>query len=592
MSTLFAHLEPPAAVQPSRGMVLRDYQQAAIEGIFEAWESHRSTLAVLPTGVGKTVIFSSTIARLLERPKAGRVMVLAHRAELVHQAAEKIELITGERPDIEMADYRATGRRRVVVASKDSLRGGRLTRFEPSEFDAVITDEAHHATAKSYTNIYDWFTHHNPAVKFLGVTATPDRHDEAALGKVFESVAYVYEIQDAIRDGYLVPVAVQTVEVEGLDLSSIRTQAGDLNQKQLNELMQYEKPLHGITHPTIEITCGLKPGTIDALPDDQLDTLADQCPQRMKSLVFAVSVAHAERLAEIFNRWLPSSARWICGETPEDERKATLRDYAHGSFQYLINVGVFTEGFDEPGIEAVILARPTKSRPLCAQMVGRGTRPLPDTIDGLDDGDARRAAIAESGKPRLLVIDFAGNTGKHKLVSPADVLGGNYSDEAVAKAKKKKGKGGEPVDVLDALEQAENDIEAKKRRKLRAKAKYSTGTVDPFNVLDLKPNRERGWDRGAPPTDRQLAFLKGRGVETEGLTKASASQLIGTLNARQDHGWCTFKQAKLLRQFNIDPAGVRFEDASRLINQCFAGERPSNDSIQRSRPEPVGVDRF
>ena len=267
-------------------MILRPYQTDAVSKVHEAWKDHRSALIVLPTGTGKTIVFSHIAGTV-----RGRVMVIAHREELIAQAAQKIQVITGDEADVEMGEFWASegvfSRSRVVVSSVQTQNAGmggdgRMSRFDPSQFDLLIIDEAHHATAPTYRRLIDHYRQ-NPNLKVLGVTATPDRADEEALGQVFESVAFDYEIVDAIADGWLVPVRQRAVYVEGLDYSSVRTTAGDLNGADLARILEYEEALHGIAHPTMELV-----GT-------------------RKSLVFAASVAHAERLAEIFNRHRPGS---------------------------------------------------------------------------------------------------------------------------------------------------------------------------------------------------------------------------------------------------------------------------------------------
>jgi superfamily II DNA or RNA helicase len=559
---------------------LRPYQQEAVDSIHREFAAGKvSTLVVLPTGCGKTVVFSHVIK---DRSSLGRSLVIAHRDELIRQAADKIGQVTGEAPDIEMADEWADRSRfftsRCVVASKDTLHPARLRRFSPQNFLTIVTDEAHHAIAKSYGRLYDHFRCGeqwvNPVLdstalvqdkdkgrggqgptqtRHLGVTATPDRTDEAALGRIFQSVAYVYEIEQAIRDGWLVDIRQQSVVVKGLDFSSIRTTAGDLNGADLAALMEYEENLHKVASPLLELS-----GT-------------------RKTLVFCVSVAHAERLAEILNRHKKGSARWVCGTTPVDERKQTLRDYRAGEFQYLCNVGVFTEGFDEPGIEIVAIARPTKSRALYAQMVGRGTRPLPGLVDGIEDADGRRQAIDESPKRHLEVIDFEGNSGRHKLVCVADILGGEYEDEIVEKAAKAVRESGASKSMLDELAKAKQEREerlereraeyAARRAKLTAKAEYSTETIDPFAALDIRRPFVRGWDRINPATDKQAEMLKRNGIDPTKLCKREASALIDGIMKSRAQAPCSQKQANVLRRYGYDTSRMTFKQAHGLIDE-------------------------
>jgi len=550
-------------------MKLRCYQTRAVDAIAEAFEENASTLIVLPTGAGKTIVFSHVAERM--RPM-GRIMVVAHREELITQAANKIEDVTGIKPDIEMADQQANehaffGQCEIVVASVQTLIAGnppRMQRFNPDDFTLLITDEAHHAPAASYRRIYDWF-HRNPNLKHLGVTATPDRADERALGKVYGSVAFDYEISDAVADGYLVPIKQRLVECESLDFSKIRTTAGDLNGKDLAQVMEYEQSLHEIAAPTLELTAG------------------------RRTLVFAASVAHAERLAEIFNRHDPGVARWVCGKTPKDRRRQILRDYTAENFRVLVNVGVFTEGFDDPGVRSVVLARPTKSRALYAQMVGRATRPLPGIVDGLEDAEERRVAILESHKPDCEIIDFVGNAGKHKLMTAADILGGKYDDAVVERAKAK-AKKGEAVDVEAALFEAEKEIhdekaaaeEAARRKAIKAKANYRTRTVDPFDVLAIEPKREREWDKGKQATHKQIDFLRRAGIELhDDTSRAHAGQLITEIFRRRENGLCTFKMAKLLQKYGYS-GDLTMYDAKQTIDAIAANNWKRPDHL----PEP------
>lgn len=558
-------------------MQLRPYQQQAVDAILADLADAESTLLVCATGLGKTVTFAHVAKHF---SPLGRVLVLAHREELIHQAADKLARITGESPDIEMADLWADRpnmhghRSRCVVSSiQTQISGmggkGRMSRFSPSEFSLVIVDEAHHAVADSYKRVLAHYQQ-NPELKILGVTATPDRADEMALGQIFSRVAFVYEINDGIRDGWLVPITQRSVIVEGLDFSGCRTTAGDLNGADLAALMEYESNLHGIAHPTFELA-------------------GDR-----RTLVFAASVAHAERLCEIFNRHRPNSARFVCGTTDDVVRKQTLRDYRAGAFQFLCNVGVFTEGFDEPGIQVVAVARPTKIRALYCQMIGRGTRPLDGLVDPYPTASLRRAAIEGSGKPCLEVLDFVGNSGRHKLITTADILGGEYPDEVVNIARARAERTAAAVDMRKLLEQVADELErqreaAEKRRqasqanraKLVAKASYSTEIVNAFDVLDLRPHRERGWDKGRKPTEKQLELLRRFGLQNVAeLSFSHASQLIGGMLERARAKRCTFKQARLLKRFGY-PVDCSVHEANRIIDAIAANgwKRPAEAAL-------------
>lgn len=542
----------------------RPYQSDAVNGTETAWTSRRAALVVMPTGTGKTVVFSLITDR---RKSHGRIMVVAHREELIHQAADKIQKVTGEVAEIEMADRRADmhmyERARVVVSSIQTQISGRpkrMTRFNPMDFGTLIIDEAHHATAASYREVIAHYQQ-NPDLKVLGVTATPDRGDEQALGQVFEQVAYVYEITDAIKDGYLVPIHARSVMVEGLDYSQVRTTAGDLNGKDLADVMSNERVLQQIADAALK-ECGSRKTIVFAPPGFKAD--GDDS--------FRVS----ERLTEILNRHRPESSRLVSQDTPKDVRAQIFKDYAHGRFQFLVNVGIATEGFDDPGIEVVVLARPTKSRALFAQMVGRGTRPLPGLVDGVDEASVRRDAIALSAKPHCEILDFVGVCGRHKLVTVADILGGKHSADAVERAAKLSATSDEAVDTAKALEDAEKDIEREKREALakeaakraaiKGKATWKTSSVDPFNVLDIQPSRELGLSGQQPATQNQVQALIRYGVDgAESMTKSRASQLLIELSNRRAKGLCTYKQSRFLQKQGLS-GECTFEMAKDLID--------------------------
>lgn len=564
--SLFPQVAPvPATPAAPAQFTLRPYQREAVDAIEAALRDARSTLVVMPTGTGKTVTFASAINRLSKR----RVLVLAHREELLRQNAATISAVTGRACEIDKAgEYASRDGNNIVVASVQTqiarwCEEQRMHRHDPEDFDLVIIDEAHHAPADSYRRVVDHFQS-NPHVRLIGVTATPDRLDEAALGQVFESVAFDYELSDAVRDGWLVVPHQRIVTVTDLDLSAVRTTAGDLNQGDLEAVLEAEKVLYGIAVPTLEMA-------------------GDK-----KTLVFAASVRHAEMLAELFNRYKPESARMVCGATPAPERQQLFADYRTGRFQFLCNVGVATEGFDEPGIECIAMARPTKSRALYAQAVGRGTRAMPSNLpDQGATADDRLALIAGSAKPRLEVIDFTGNAGRHKLICLTDILGGKYRDEIVEAAQRRveaQAARGEAVDVLAALEIADRLAEEQRRRAAERKMRkgvrpsvaYITEIVDPFNWLAIRPQRERAWHVGRALSERQTAMLTKYNIDPETLNYTQGQQVIKEIIKRDI---CTVKQAKVLKRAGYDPEKITFTRARQLIDYLAANgwRRPAVD---------------
>ena len=537
-------------------MILRPYQSDASDAIFTEWLTHDSTLVVIPTGGGKTVLFADVIRRIFPR----RALVLAHREELIFQARDKIQRVTGLRVDVEMGEYKAEDglfdAARVVVSTIQTQcsggdGGGRMAKFDPQRFGVLIIDEAHHATSPSYRRVIEYYRT-NRLLKILGVTATPDRADEAALGEVFQSVAFDYEVLDAIHDGWLVPIEQMMVHVDGLDYSSIRTTAGDLNGGDLASVLESEKNLQQIASASLDII------------------------GRRRALVFNASVKSAELTAEIFNRHRSGMAAWVCGKTERDERRKILAAFAAGKVQVVCNCGVLTEGFDDPGVEVVIMGRPTKSRSLYSQMVGRSTRPLPGIVDGPETAEARKAAIAASAKPNCLVVDFVGNSGKHKLITSADILGGNVSDEALELAVTRAKKAGKPVNMSEALDEAEEEIkqqreqarlaEAARRARVVASARFTVQSVDPFDVLAIKPVTARGWDAKGNVSDKCRNILqKHMGLDPNNFTQRQAIALVREQFRRWDHKLCSFKQAKVLRKYGYSTE-VSFNQASSTID--------------------------
>ena len=546
-------------------MQLRQYQTDAVNSIEECWKQHSSTLAVLPTGTGKTVL----CAEIIRRCPVGRVMVIAHREELIFQAVHKIHAVTGVQPTIEMAEMRAgTGFMedgRVVVSTVQTQvagrNGGRMTNFLPEHFGLLIIDEAHHACADSYMRVLEHYKQ-NPNLRVLGVTATPDRADEAALGQVFESVAFDYELPDAIQDGWLAPIRQRVVHVEGLDFSHLHTQQGDLAQGELESLMLQEEPMHRVVTACLQLT-------------------GDK-----RTLIFAVGVAQAERIAEIINRYKPDSAAFVCGKTDKAIRRDMFKSYAAGRFQFLVNVGVATEGFDEPGIQFIVMARPTKSRALYSQMAGRGTRPLPGLVDGPPTAEERRAAIASSDKQYCEILDFVGNAGRHKLITTADILGGKYPDEVTERAARKAEEAdGESKDMRELLEESEREIADEQARTRRAAFRgratnVRTEEVDPFGILDIVPELARGWTYNRTASDKQLALLDKMGVPIKEYTAAEASQIIGEVINRRSKNMCTFKQAKLLSRFGYR-TDTTFAEAKTIIDALAKNNWRPVDAQQR-----------
>jgi superfamily II DNA or RNA helicase len=551
-------------IETVSGVNLRDYQRDAISSVFDKLRDNQSTLVVMATGLGKTVVFADIIRRARAAGRPWRTLVLAHREELINQAAETIRRIAGCTVDIEMGDQRASSdflrKAPVVVSTVQTQVAGRgdskrMHRFDPKEFGLIIVDEAHHAIGASYRSVIEHYTA-NETVKVIGVTATPDRLDEAALGEVFSSVAYEFGIREGIDCGWLVPVRQRVVHVGGLDFSACRTTGGDLNAGDLNAVLEYEATLHGMVYPTIDIV-----GT-------------------RRCLIFAASVAHAHRISEILNRHRAGCAVAVDANTPRDERRAMFAGFSEGQYQFLVNVGVATEGWDDSaldglGVQVIAMMRPTKSRSLYSQMIGRGTRPLPGTVDGVALADGRKEAIAASRKDGVTVLDYCGNAGRHKLVHCVDALAGKSSKEISEAAERAvmQGAADADVDVMAMLTQVElrakQEAERVVRRGLVVRAGYSTQEIDPFSLIDLAPDREAAWQKGTPASEAQMALIRKLKVALpQLLTRNEARRLIDAAISTP-----TPKQQGVLVRAGLDPNDYTRKSASTVIDAIMKGKQ-------------------
>lgn len=552
MRSLFEEFEVPIVVpKVSTKIIARPYQQEAIDAAFREWQTVNSTLIVLPTGTGKSVVFAKILKRWLEGPHFGKVMILAHRKELIAQAKGHA-IAAGATCEIEMAsDY--AGKADVVAASVQTLNAGRtcfdcegvncgdchtcggsgrvkrMTRFDPRDFGLIITDEGHHGTAASYMDVYTWFGS-NPENKRLFVTATPGRADGQGLHNVCESVAYEMGLRTAIDEGWLCPIRQQFIEVDGLDLSRVSTRTGDLADGELERAfigendVEQEKLLHAIAKPVLERAAG------------------------QQFIVFASGVEHATLLQAAFNAYDKVAVEMVLGSTDPIQRQRIIDRLKSGETQGLVNVGVATEGFDCPAVSVVAIARPTKSTSLYMQMIGRGTRPLPGVVDGPTTPEDRRQAIADSAKQVCTVMDFVGNSGQHKLVSVVDVLAGEDVDARdLAEAIKITKATAEPEDMLEALEKAKQAREERERKAEEMRiARQSTHNkadrvqmtavdVDLFDGGGFDAFRDYQPETPNDATQKQVAFLVKLGVSPEKaatVSKRQAGAMIDKLTSK------------------------------------------------------------
>ena len=511
------------------GQELRPYQQQARERIHAEWENgHTRTLLVLPTGTGKTIVFASVAA---DQVRAGhRVLILAHRGELLEQAADKLQRSTGLVSAVEKADATCLNTWfRVVVGSVQTLqRTARLERFPHDYFGTIIIDEAHHAITNGYRRILDYFGD----AKVLGVTATPDRGDMRNLGEVFDSLAFEYKLTDAIKECYLCRIMAQTIPLK-LDISSVTMSGGDYAV-----------------------------GDLGTALDPYLEQIAAEMAQRCKgrkTVVFLPLIKTSQKFRDLLNAKGFRAAE-VNGQSAD--RREILADFDTGKYNVLCNSMLLTEGWDCPSVDCVVVLRPTKVRSLYSQMVGRGTRLSP-------------------GKTDLLLLDFLWMTDKHELCRPADLV---CEDRAVARQMTENLAGsGCPQDIEEAAAEACEDVVAQREealaKQLEEQRRKKAKLVDPLQY-EMSIQAEDlagyvpafGWEAG-PPSAQQAAALEKLGILPDAVESAGkASLLLDRLHKRRDEGLTTPKQIRCLEKYGFQHVGRwSFEQAKHMIDRIAAG---------------------
>ena len=508
---------------------LRPYQQQARERIHAEWENgHTRTLLVLPTGTGKTIVFASVAA---DQVRAGdRVLILAHRGELLEQAADKLQRSTGLVSAVEKADATCLNTWfRVVVGSVQTLqRTARLERFSHDYFGTIIIDEAHHTITDGYRRILDYFG----SARVLGVTATPDRGDMRNLGEVFDSLAFEYKLTDAIKEGYLCRIMAQTIPLK-LDISSVTMSGGDYAV-----------------------------GDLGTALDPYLEQIAAEMAQRCKgrkTVVFLPLIKTSQKFRDLLNSHGFRAAE-VNGQSAD--RKEVLADFDAGKYNVLCNSMLLTEGWDCPSVDCVVVLRPTKVRSLYSQMVGRGTRLSP-------------------GKTDLLLLDFLWMTDKHELCRPADLV---CEDRTVARQMTENlAESGCPQDIEKAAVQASEDVVAQREealaKQLEEQRRKKARLVDPLQY-EMSIQAEDlagyvpafGWEAG-PPSAEQTAALEKMGILPDAVESAGkASLLLDRLHKRRDEGLTTPKQIRCLEKYGFQHVGRwSFEQAKHMIDRIAAG---------------------
>ncbi|GMC00415.1 DEAD/DEAH box helicase [Enterococcus thailandicus] len=509
-------------------MQLRPYQQEAREAIQKEWsDGRKKTLLVLPTGCGKTIVFSKVIE---DRVRMGeRVLVLAHRGELLDQASDKLQKSTGLKTATEKAEKTSLGSFfRVVVGSVQTLQQEkRLSKFPPDFFDTIVVDEAHHCISNGYQRVLKHFEE----ASVLGVTATPDRGDMKNLGSYFESLAYEYTLPKAIKEGYLSPIKALTIPLK-LDLSAVKQQAGDFSSRDLGT-------------------------ALDPYLENIADKMIKHCSNR-KTVVFLPLVKTSQKFKAILNERGFKAAE-VNGSS--QDRAEILEDFENDKYNVLCNSMLLTEGWDCPSVDCIIVLRPTKVRSLYSQMVGRGTR-------------------LYEGKEELLLLDFLWHTERHELCHPAHLIAS--SDEVAKKMTENIEESGQAVDLEMAESQAETDVLAEREealaKQLAEMRRRKQKLVDPLQ-FEMSIQAEDlsnyvpsfGWEM-APPSDKQVKALEKLGILPDQIDNAGkANLMLDRLNKRKEEGLATPKQIRRLEIYGFKNVGTwQFESASKMISRIAA----------------------
>lgn len=518
-------------------MKLRYYQQEAKDAVIDEliFNNRHSTLLVMATASGKTVTFGHLVKDYILAGK--RVLILAHREELIQQAHDRITDITGLNTfeiSVEKAGEHASLFARCIIASVQTLKGERLRFWRRNHFSLIIIDEAHHTPANTYLEIIDHFN----TAKVLGVTATPKRLDKKGLGQIYDSVAYVYTLQQGIKDGYLSKIIRKQVIVQNLNLGNVRKVRGDFSESDLEKELIKKPTLYEIAKPTVE--------------------LAENRP----TIVFCVTVAHAKELSEVINVIKPNSSAYLSAKDTMEYRRQVLEDFRQGKIQFLCNCLLFTEGVDLPFVSCIACARPTQSETMYMQFIGRGLRIL-------------------EGKENCLIIDFTDNSTKYNLITSENILEDiDDGDEIVAIKPKIIIPKEEEIQAPEDLEiepKRNEDLDFEKERaSTKQEVRFSVREIDSFKLLGIFIVPKLG---GIPPSQKQKDYIQRHGLWNDNLTKRQAAMICQKISERLKQGYCTPSQAKLLAQFGFNP-NYTFEQANAIIDALKANGWRLNKELE------------
>lgn len=493
-------------------MELRPYQKKAIRAVETDFEKHQRLILVMATGCGKTIVFSHIARDAVS--KGERVLILAHREELLYQAQDKLQTACGIDSSLEKAELTSDEDKPVVIASIQTLsQDNRLKKFPKGSFGLIIVDEAHHSVSKTYAKVLDHFG----KTKVLGVTATPNRADHCSLSQFYEKISFEYNLPQAIKEHYLCNISVKNIPLT-LDISRIKVTAGDFQAKDLGNALE----------PYLEQIA---------------DIMGRECRGR-HTVVFLPLVKLSQTFAKMLNERGLHAAEINADST---NRTEVLQDFHDGKIDVICNAMLLTEGFDEPSIDCIVVLRPTKSDSLFAQMIGRGTR-------------------LYEGKDHLLLLDFLWQTSKHDICHPSDLIAPNLDvslrmRKIIRKRKKE-------VDLEAALAQALQE-QLDENRAEKAKDFFLVDLAQTLGDLELgifTPTFQ--WEKDKV-TEKQRNALISFGVDADKVvTKGLASSILHRLFERREQNLATLKQIRCLENFGFQKVcNWTFQQASNMISQ-------------------------
>ncbi len=490
-------------------MTLRPYQQQALDAIKR--NPRTRGIVAIPTGTGKGHIVPDIVKTL----QARSALFLAHREELINQLRDHLEGgLNWMQVEVEQSGRRASSFTPYIVASVPTLTASkckRLLNMAPRRFDMIVCDEAHHATADSYCEIWKHFGILDqdgnkppvPAIPLIGLTATPARGDNVGLHNVFDQIIYQYSLKQAIEDGWLVPIHAYSVQTN-VNLDKVKIRRGDYATKDLSEAVATK---------------------------ERNEAVYDACQKNakgLKTLIFCVDVEHSAQMAEMF-RAHGRPAKHIDGKMNSYQRSSIIEWFGKTPGAVLCNCQIVTEGTDIPSVECVVMARPTKSSTLYMQCIGRGTR--------LAKGAYDYAESVRMGKDKMILLDITDSSAEvgHAAVNVGSIFGAPFP------RKKLTGQ-----NIVDEVKQQEIDLKA---------GKYEQGATQAVNTTTIRFDL---WAKPEPVKGSKMQWMDRGGVLVLNLADKGTVELQSDLLDR----WAVSHIARGNRIAEVVVEGLSGRDAA------------------------------